>query len=431
MRMLGLFMVMPVIAIAAVSYPDYSPLLVGLAIGGYGLSQALLQIPMGMLSDKWGRKPIIFTGLVLFASGSALAAYADSLWLVAVGRVLQGSGAVAGAIMALAGDISRENQRSKVMAIIGIAIGFSFYLALLLGPFIASGFGLKGIFAVTAILALLCVPVLLFLVPTTLNHAPRGDTLPNVHDLRTLVQNPSLWRLNLSVLVLHMLITLMFVQLPLRFEALGWGINQHWQLYLPILLLSILGMGFLMMFARRSSVKKILLLSVVLLMLVLLLLGQDWQSMTPIFVLMCGFFVAFNYLEANFPALVSSIAPAGQKGSAMGIYASFQFFGAFLGGVLSGTLQQYAEPQMIYWLAALLCLLWFGVLLGFPQADKLMRYALPLNLDKQSPEMLRERLSDMPGVQDFAIVVEDAVVYLKVDAKDFDLPLARQLASGK
>ena len=177
-------MVMPVIAISAKNYPDYSAFLVGLAIGGYGLTQALLQIPMGVLSDKIGRKPVIAAGLMIFAIGSLVAATADTLAWVVVGRFLQGAGAIAGAIMALAGDLSREKQRPKVMAIIGISIGFSFYLALLLGPIIASKFGLSGIFLMTGVLACLCIFLVLFVVPNAKNIAPKGDTLPIVDDLK-------------------------------------------------------------------------------------------------------------------------------------------------------------------------------------------------------------------------------------------------------
>ena len=186
LRMLGLFMILPVFAIYGEQLVGFSPLWVGLAIGAYGLTQALLQIPMGVLSDKIGRKPVIVGGLLMFAIGSLVAANADSMFGVVAGRFLQGAGAIAGAIMALAGDLTREEQRPKVMAIIGISIGFSFYLALLLGPLLVADYGLNGIFLATGVLAIFCIALVLFVVPSAKNIAPKGDTLPVIYDLKVL-----------------------------------------------------------------------------------------------------------------------------------------------------------------------------------------------------------------------------------------------------
>ncbi|UAA39058.1 MFS transporter [Paraneptunicella aestuarii] len=429
MRMLGLFMIMPVIALLAPAYPDYSPMLVGLAIGGYGLTQALMQIPMGMLSDRFGRKPIIAFGLVMFVAGSVIAAMADSLWMVVFGRVLQGAGAIAGAVMALAADISRENQRAKVMAIIGIAIGFSFYLAVIIGPVIASSMGLSGIFSVTAVLAVLCFPLLFFGVPSIDQAAPRGDTLPSLEGIRQLVSEPSLWRLNISVLLLHCLITLIFVQLPVLFLNQGWQLAEHWTLYLPILIASIFGMALLMGLQRKLLGGHIMRLSI--LMLAMACSGLAWHGEKALFLFffVWVFFSAFNYLEANFPALVSSIAPAGQKGSAMGIYASFQFFGAFLGGVLSGYLSGHFDIHTVFVTATGMCVLWLFMFVGFQGAQHLKRYTLAYNLPGVSTEELRELFGNIDGIIDFTIVPQESAVYLKVDSQVFDLQQARKIAN--
>lgn len=328
-------MVMPVLAVAAMDYSDYSPLMVGLAVGGYGLTQAALQIPMGMMSDKWGRKPVILFGLAVFAFGSFVAANADTMaWLI-VGRILQGAGAIAGAIMALATDVSRESQRAKVLAVIGIAIGFSFYMAVLLGPLIANNWGLAGIFAITGVLAIVCMPLVQWVVPNG-EILSSGDTLPQKGQLKRLVFSSQLWRLNVSVLILHMLITLLFVQLPLTLLHFDMALDSHWTVYLPVLGISVVGLVIMMGMARGRTPKSYLLFAVVLMGIAFAALAMkdhSWWITTAAVVL---FFTGFNYLEANFPSLVSSIAPAGQKGTAMGIYASFQFFGAFLGGMLSG-----------------------------------------------------------------------------------------------
>jgi MFS family permease len=421
LRMLGLFMVMPVIAISAKNYPDYSAFLVGLAIGGYGLTQALLQIPMGVLSDKIGRKPVIAGGLVIFAIGSIVAATADSLTWVVVGRFLQGAGAIAGAVMALAGDLSRESQRPKVMAIIGISIGFSFYLALLLGPIIASKFGLSGIFLMTGVLACLCILLVLFVVPNAKNIAPKGDTLPVVDDLKTLFLHPQLIRLNISVLLLHMLITLLFVQIPVFLIDLNWPLAIHWQAYLIVLVTSVMGLAGLMALAAKRK-QGVMQFSVAGLAVVFTLLIFGQHSIIYLMLLVSLFFTCFNYLEANFPAMVSNIAPAGKKGSAMGVYASFQFFGAFIGGVLSGSIGELLGIQWVFILASVLCCLWMLLIRGLNATNRLKRYTLKTN--KQTTSLALQQLSELEGVVDITVVANEQVMYLKAE-QNFDIQQAR------
>ena len=427
LRMLGLFMVMPVIAISAKTYPDYSAFLVGLAIGGYGLTQALLQIPMGVLSDKIGRKPVIAGGLVIFAIGSLVAATADSLAWVVVGRFLQGAGAIAGAIMALAGDLSRESQRPKVMAIIGISIGFSFYIALLLGPIIASRFGLSGIFLMTGVLACLCVFLVLFVVPNAKNVAPKGDTLPVIQDLKILFSHPQLARLNISVLLLHMLITLLFVQIPVFLVDLNWPLDKHWQAYSVVLVVSVIGLIGFMAIAKKYK-NAVLYISVAGLAVVFTLMIFSQQSIIYLLVLVCLFFSCFNYLEANFPAMVSNIAPAGKKGSAMGIYASFQFFGAFIGGVLSGSIGELLGIQWVFGLASILCCIWLLLIRGLQATNRLKRYTLKTTT--QTTSLALQQLSELEGVVDITVVPNEQVMYLKAE-QDFDIQQARLVLNLK
>lgn len=428
LRMMGLFMVMPVLAVAAMDYPDYSPLLVGLAVGGYGLTQAALQIPMGMMSDKWGRKPVILLGLSVFAIGSFVAAYADSMALMIVGRILQGAGAIAGAIMALATDVSRESQRAKVLAIIGIAIGFSFYLAVILGPLIANSFGLAGVFAITGILALMCMPLVKWVVPNG-EALSSGDTLPQKGQLARLVFSSQLWRLNVSVMVLHMLITLLFVQLPITLLHFDMTLESHWTVYLPVLGASIVGLIIMMSIARGRTPKSLLFFGVALMGIAFLTLSAEPQNWWAVTIAVVLFFTGFNYLEANFPALVSSIAPAGQKGTAMGIYASFQFFGAFLGGMLSGLVTDFWSQDIAYAVGAASTLIWFVVLYGMKEVSRVKRVMMQASLSGNLSEEMQKQLMQVPGVLEVTINVQSDSVYLKVD-RDFDAVQARAVLNA-
>jgi len=417
-------MVMPVLAVAAMDYPDYSPLLVGLAVGGYGLTQAALQIPMGMMSDKWGRKPVILLGLSVFAIGSFVAANADTMAWMIVGRILQGAGAIAGAIMALATDVSRESQRAKVLAIIGIAIGFSFYIAVIVGPLIANRFGLSGVFAVTGLLAILCIPLVKWVVPNS-EPLSSGETLPQKGQLGQLILSKQLWRLNVSVLILHMLITLLFVQLPVTLTDFDMSLSEHWRMYLPVLGASIVGLIIMMGAARGRTPKSLLLLGAVFMGSAFFALGissANWWLTTAAVIL---FFTGFNYLEANFPALVSSIAPAGQKGTAMGIYASFQFFGAFLGGMISGVVTDVWSPNTAYMVGAASTLLWLYIISGIKEVSRVKRVMMNVeNPDASAQNTLKEQLLTVPGVLEVTFNTQSDAVYLKVD-RDFDAIKAR------
>ena len=418
LRMMGLFMVMPVLAVAAMDYPDYSPVLVGLAIGGYGLTQAALQIPMGMLSDRWGRKPVILLGLAVFALGSFIAASADTLTMMVTGRILQGAGAIAGAIMALATDVSRESQRAKVMAVIGIAIGFSFYLAVLVGPLIAQHWGLAGIFALTGVFALCCMPLIQWAVPTVVMFNS-SDVLPRAGQLRQLVFSSQLWRLNVSVMVLHMMITLLFVQLPVTLVHFDMTLESHWELYLPVLAVSILGLIVMMGIARGRMPRSLVLLSALFMALAFAMLayndGSHWLVVTAVIL----FFTGFNYLEASFPALVSSIAPAGSKGTAMGLYASFQFFGAFIGGVLAGFVSDHFSAATAYAAGAIAAAGWLWVLAGLREVSRVKRVTLHTTVTMHQESELKMALSELLGVEESRINALEGVVYLKVNS-DFD-----------
>lgn len=433
LRMLGLFMVIPVIAIAATEYPDYSPLWVGLAIGGYGLTQAMLQIPMGLLSDRIGRKPVIYIGLFLFATGSFIAGFADSMWLLTVGRIMQGSGAIAGAVMALASDVTRESQRTKIMALIGVSIGFSFYLALLLGPLIASKLGLSGIFYITAALSLLCIPVIKFGVYIESKAQPSGDALPKLNQLPKLYMHPHLWRLNVSVLVIHMLITCFFVQVPVQLIDLGVPLSEHWLLYSLILFVSVLLLVLMLKVVDQLKVAVSFRIALLFLVSAFVLLIVQTPSWTGIAIAGILFFTGFNYLEAKMPSMVSSISPAGSKGSAMGIYASHQFFGAFLGGLLSGLLNSYFSAEYTFIMCVIVIFLLSLIAKGLTSVDKIKRVTITLTRTNRNAHALMELtniLNKQKGVKEVIIDDIDNAVYLKVDAKLFSLVDAQTLVNN-
>lgn len=418
-------MVMPVLAVAATQFPDYSPMMVGIAIGGYGLTQAALQIPMGMMSDRWGRKPVILLGLTVFALGSIVAAMADTMaWMIA-GRVLQGAGAIAGAIMALATDVAREQQRAKVMAIIGIAIGFSFYIAVLIGPIIADSWGIAGIFWVTGVLALACLPLVKWAVPNSPQRVS-AETLPRGDQVWAMFTSSQLWRLNVSVMLLHMMITLLFVQIPLSLVSLGMALDSHWSLYLPVLLVSVVLLAGMMRSSRGKAPKSMLMSAIVMLLIAFAMLGSGMLNWWLVVTAMVVFFTGFNYLEANLPALVSSIAPAGQKGTAMGIYASFQFFGAFLGGVVSGSIATAYGAQGAYISGIIVAVLWGLIMMGLRTTDKFKRVTLSLDKAIQPTSEQVNSLEEQAGVIECAVDAQQGLLFLKVDS-DFKELEARAL----
>lgn len=432
LRMLGLFMILPVFAIYGEQLIGYSPIWIGLAIGAYGLTQALLQIPMGILSDKFGRKPVILAGLVMFLVGSVVAAMSDTIYGVVLGRALQGMGAIASAILALAADLSREEQRPKVMATIGMFIGVSFTVAMIIGPIVAQAFGLSGLFWFIAILTVFAMLTIQFVVPNSINTAPKGDNVALPSKLGSLVRDGQLSRLNAGVFILHMALTACFVTLPKQFVASGLMLEQHWQLYLPTLLGSFfLMVPFMIMAIKKQKEKQMFSAAVALLTTALLLLWYLPTSLTALVVLVMMFFTAFNYLEATMPSILSRIAPAGVKGSVMGIYSSSQFLGAFAGGMLGGFIAGEFGEQTIFVVMAAFGLVWLLLTFGMKPLKKSKAYSLTTNIvsDEKAREVA-QKLSEMPGVIEATIMHDEAVAYLKVDDKLVDLPGIKSLLNS-
>ncbi|MBN7795018.1 MFS transporter [Parahaliea mediterranea] len=339
-RMLGLFMVLPLLALYATDLEGATPALIGLALGIYGLSQALLQIPLGWLSDRVGRKPVIVGGLLLFALGSLVAGLADSVQGVIAGRALQGAGAIAGTVMALVADLTRDEQRTKAMAIVGASIGLAFTLALILGPLVAAWGGLSAVFLLTVALALLGIVIVLGLIPGP-GAAAAAREEPVSGSLRRSLGEPELLRLNAGVFVLHFVLTASFLVIPGLLESgLGLPRERHWEAYLAAVLLSLLGVVVLMRRAERGGRPRQAFATGIGLLLLALGLLAELPRPLAICAGLWLFFVGFNYLEATLPSLVSKAVFAGGRGTAMGIYSTCQFLGAFAGGAVGGLIVQ-------------------------------------------------------------------------------------------
>ena len=418
LRMLGLFMVLPVLALLGANYEGATPLLLGLALGVYGLTQALLQIPLGMASDRCGRKPIIIAGLLIFAVGSLTAATATSVEMLIVGRGLQGAGAIAAALMALLTDLTSEQSRSKAMATVGASIGVAFAVALILGPVITSSWGLAGLFWVTAVLALAGIGVVIWLVPNapSTGTAARQSTVP----LRQVLLDGQLMRLNLGVFVLHGLLTALFVVIPVRLvEAGGLAVTEHWLVYLPVMLLSFVAMVPLMIAAEKGGKLKPVFLGAVALLglaeVAFASVTSDWVVLLAAILFL--FFLAFNLLEATLPSMMSKLAPAGAKGAASGAYSTSQFLGAFAGGIAGGWLLQSFGSVAIYWVSALAVAIWLlaAATMTAPQANREVR----VSATRSVYDSLAKDLAKLDGVYHVRYLQDKAQVQLRVDARKF------------
>lgn len=422
-RMLGLFMLFPVISLYQDKLLYATPALIGFAIGVYGLTQGLLQIPFGLLSDRVGRKPVIFMGLALFALGSVVAAMSDSIYGVIFGRALQGCGAIAAAIMALAADLTREEHRTKAMAMIGMSIGSAFALALVLGPLFDHWFGLGGLFWFTAAMAVFGILVLMFAVPTPATQKIHRDAEPIPAQFKSILKDTQLLRLDAGIFLLHMILTASFVVFPRILQnELGIASVNHWWIYLPVLGLSVVAMvPFIIMAERKRRMKKVFLGGIFFVGLAQLGLSFWYQQFWLMLFCLFMFFTAFNLLEASLPSLVSKIAPPQSKGTAMGFYSSSQFLGAFLGGSLGGVLQGYMGYESVFMLSAIMGLLWFLIAVSMKEPRYLSSYLLNVgDIDEKQAAHLISELTAVAGVAEAVVIVEDQVAYLKVDRKALD-----------
>jgi len=420
--MLGLFMVLPVMSLYFEGYHQSSAFMLGLALGIYGLTQAIFQIPLGLLSDKIGRRPVIFGGLLLFILGSVVAAYADSAVGVIIGRALQGMGAIASTLMALVTDLTAEQNRTKAMATIGGSIGISFALAMVLGPIVASSFGMEGIFWLTALLGLVGAIILVNAIPKTFSMRKNRETNTDLQRLGYLLREPSLMRLNLGIFFLHLTLMAAFVVIPtVLVQQLGIKPDQLWWVYLCLLGGGFIAMLPAMIFAeRRNAQKKIFVLAVGLMTIAMFVLGNAQSAAITVSMLFV-YFAAFNLLEASLPSWLSKVCPVGNRGTAMGIYSTCQFLGTFIGGILGGFALANVGIDGLFWLLALMLLFWCFVAATMASPKPLQTLILQVGETKASDFV--KSISNIDGVEDILLIEGEDLAYVKVDKTLIDLEI--------
>lgn len=420
-RMLGLFLLIPVFSIHAENLRASTPALIGLALGIYGLAQGLLQMPLGMLSDKIGRKPVITFGLLLFACGSLLGAMTDSIYGMIGARALQGTGAIGSVLIALLADLTPDTQRTKAMAVIGMTIGISFSLAMVISPAITYYFGLPGIFYLTSLLALSGLILLHLVIPKPESERFHMDSETNPALLKKVLSNPHLQRLNVGIFCQHFILTATFFAIPfiLNKEVEQGHLVQQWHFYLPLMLFSFILMVPLILLAEKKKLmKSIFLASVFVITAAQLLLAYAYQNWISLCLLMLIYFIAFNILEAALPSLVSKQANPRSKGTAMGIYSTSQFLGLFAGGALAGILYQWNSSQGVFMINAVLGIFWLIISIAIKPNAYLATLIIPYPWPEKKEAVITQLL-DTKGIVEVILAENEHILYLLVNKEHY------------
>lgn len=417
LRMIGLFMIVPVFSVYGTQYTQATPFLIGLAVGIYGLGQSLCQIPMSLAADKFPRKPIILFGLILFACGGVLAATAHDIYQVIIGRALAGSGAVSAVLMALLADITREETRTKAMATMGLTIATSIMLAFAIGPVMVSSLGMSGLFWLTAAFAV-CAMGLLWFIPNPLRMLKHNLADKSIaKQLKDVLKVGDLNRLHVGIFALHLTMTAIFVILPHQLSSiLGLTVRQQGYVYLPLLFIGFaIAIPFIIIAEKKQKMRQVFLMAIALMVLALAMLAMGYQYGVMMIIALGCYFIGFNLLEATIPSWISKKAPVANKSTAMGLNSSCQFFGAFIGGALGGFL--LTQNDSLSW-AILSGVMAVALLIIFPirQPPYLSSttVVLPENVDipKWSNEVMH-----IAGIDDMIVMPKENIAYLKLDKK--------------
>ncbi len=426
LRMLGLFMIIPVFSVAGQSYEYATPALIGLAVGVYGLTQAILQIPFSLIADRFSRKPLVVIGLLLFALGGAIAAMSDTIYGVIIGRAIAGGGAVSAVVMALLADVTREENRMKAMATMGMSIGLSFVVAFTLGPWLTGLVGISGLFWVTTIMGLAAIAMLLMVPKVTRHH--RNFQQGYLIQLKQVLKMGDLNRLHVSVFSLHLLLTAMFIYVPSQLiEFANIPLASHGWVYLPLLVISLFfAFPSIILAEKYRKMRGIFLTAIVGIIVGLLVLIFGFESK---YILLTGlgiFFIAFNVMEALLPSWLSKVAPIQSKATAMGVNASSQFLGAFFGGTLGGQLLLLNDTSMGWSILTAVAIIWLLISFGLAQPRYLSSLVLSLPENRQTDEWTSQLLS-IHGIEEVVVMPEQQVAYVKVDKQQINDTARQQL----
>lgn len=417
LRMLGLFMILPVLSLFAQQLEGSTPALIGLAMSIYGLPQVLLQIPFGLLSDRFGRKKVIVFGLVLFFIGSVIAALSSSIYGVLTGRAFQGAGAISAAVMALVADLTQEVHRTKAMATIGISIGLSFGVGIVAGPIVSGFGGVQAVFALTAVLTLLAILTILYVVPNPQKSKRHKDAEFVPSQMLDALKNSELLRLDYGIFILHMILMAIFVVVPTQMRATGLPVGNEWMVYLPVFVVSMgLAVPFIIIAEKKRKMKPVFIGAIAVILLAELGLSQSQHSLWGTIACLGVFFCGFNLLEATLPSLVSKTAPGDLKGTAMGAYSSCQFMGLFIGGLVGGWFKGVYGETAVFLFCALAALSWLLISLSMKPPRYVANLLISLtHLTQTNEDQLTTELLDIEGVEEVTLNFVDEVAFLKVD----------------